>query len=316
MADKKIIVVVGATGAQGGGLARAILADASSGFAVRALTRDVNSDKARELAALGAEVVAADIDDRASLANAFAGAYGAFCVTFFWAHFSPEKELAEASAMAEVAKETGLRHVIWSTLEDTRKRVPLHDNRMPTLMGKYKVPHFDAKGEANNFFADVAVPTTFLLTSFYWDNFIFFGMGPKPGPDGVLAITLPMDDKSLPGMAAEDIGRCAYGIFQAGPEFIGRTIGIAGEHLTGTQMAQSFSQALGREVRYNAVPPEVYRGFGFPGADDLGNMFQYNRDFEAEFTRARSIDLSRRLNPKLQSFDQWLAANKARIPLE
>jgi uncharacterized protein YbjT (DUF2867 family) len=315
MADKKIIAVVGATGAQGGGLARAILEDSSSGFAVRALTRDVNSDKARELAALGAEVVAADIDDRASLANAFAGAHGAFCVTFFWAHFSPEKELAEAKAMAEVAKETGLHHVIWSTLEDTRKRVPLHDNRMPTLMGKYKVPHFDAKGEANNFFADVGVPTTFLLTSFYWDNFIFFGMGPKPGPDGVLAITLPMDDKSLPGMAAEDIGRCAYGIFQAGPEFIGRTVGIAGQHLTGTQMAQSFSQALGREVRYNAVPPEVYRGFGFPGADDLGNMFQYNRDFEAEFTRARSIDLSRRLNPKLQSFDQWLAANKARIPL-
>jgi uncharacterized protein YbjT (DUF2867 family) len=316
MADKKIIAVVGATGAQGGGLARAILEDSSSGFAVRALTRDVNSDKARELAALGAEVVAADIDDRASLTNAFAGAHGAFCVTFFWAHFSPEKELAEAKAMAEVAKETGLHHVIWSTLEDTRKRVPLHDNRMPTLMGKYKVPHFDAKGEANNFFADVGVSTTFLLTSFYWDNFIFFGMGPKPGPDGVLAITLPMDDKRLPGMAAQDIGRCAYGIFQAGPEFMGRTVGIAGEHLTGTQMAQSLSEALGREVRYNAVPPDVYRGYGFPGADDLGNMFQYNRDFEAEFTRARSIDLSRRLNPKLQSFDQWLAANKARIPLE
>ncbi len=316
MADKKIIAVVGATGAQGGGLTRAILEDASGGFAVRAITRDVNSDKARELAALGAEVVAADIDDRASLTKAFAGAHGAFCVTFFWAHFSPEKELAEAKAMAEVAQETGLHHVIWSTLEDTRKRVPLHDSRMPTLMGKYKVPHFDAKGEANYFFADAGVPTTFLLTSFYWDNFIFFGMGPKPGPDGALAITLPMDDKKLPGMAAEDIGRCAYGIFQAGSEFIGRTVGIAGEHLSGAQMAQSLSEALGRAVRYNAVPPEVYRGFGFPGADDLGNMFQYNRDFEPEFTRARSIDLSRRLNPKLQSFDQWLAANKARIPLE
>lgn len=315
MADRKIIAVVGATGAQGGGLARAILEDKNGGFAVRALTRDVNSDKARELARLGAEVVAADIDDPASLTRAFAGAHGAFCVTFFWAHFSPEKELAEAKLMAEAAKETGLRHVIWSTLEDTRKRVPLSDHRMPTLMGRYKVPHFDAKGEADHFFRDLGVPTTFLLTSFYWDNFIFFGMGPKPGPDGMLAITLPMDDKKLPGIAAEDIGRCAYGVFQAGPEFIGKTVGIAGGHPTGAQMAQSFSQALGRAVRYNAVPPEVYRDFGFPGADDLGNMFQYKRDFEPEFTRARSIDLSRRLNPKLQSFDQWLAANKERIPL-
>ncbi len=315
MTDRKIIAVVGATGAQGGGLARAILEDKNGGFAVRALTRDVNSDKARELARLGAEVVAADIDDPASLTRAFAGAHGAFCVTFFWAHFSPEKELAEAKLMAEAAKEAGLRHVIWSTLEDTRKRVPLSDDRMPTLMGRYKVPHFDAKGEADRFFRDLGVPTTFLLTSFYWDNFIFFGMGPKPGPDGVLAITLPMDDKKLPGIAAEDIGHCAYGVFQAGAEFIGKTIGIAGGHPTGAEMAQSFSRALGRAVRYNAVPPEVYRGFGFPGADDLGNMFQYKRDFEPEFVRARSIDLSRRLNPKLQSFDQWLAANKERIPL-
>ncbi|TFG50478.1 MAG: NmrA/HSCARG family protein, partial [Gemmatimonadales bacterium] len=179
MADRKIIAVVGATGAQGGGLVRAILADASGKFTVRAITRDVNSGRAQELAALGAEVVAADVDDVESLKRAFAGAYGAFCVTFFWAHFSPEKELVHAKNMAEAAKQAGVKHVIWSTLEDTRRWVPLSDNRMPTLMGKYKVPHFDAKGEANHFFTDAGVPTTFLLTSFYWDNFIFFGSGPK-----------------------------------------------------------------------------------------------------------------------------------------
>jgi len=140
MAERKIIAVAGATGAQGGGLARAILSDAGSGFAARALTRDVNSDKAKELAKLGAEVVAADVDDVESLKKAFRGAHGAYCVTFFWAHFSPEQELAEATnMMATAAKDTGLQHVIWSTLEDTRKWVPLSDNRMPTLMGKYKV---------------------------------------------------------------------------------------------------------------------------------------------------------------------------------
>lgn len=315
MGEKKIIAVVGATGAQGGGLVRAILNDKNGGFAVRAITRNMQSDKAKELAALGAEVVAADLDSPESLKTAFAGAYGVFCLTNFWEHFSPEKELAQAKAQAQAAKDTGVQHVIWSTLEDTRKWVPLSDNRMPTLMGKYKVPHFDAKGEADAEFAKLSVPTTFLLTSFYWDNLIHFGMGPKKGPDGTLAFTLPMDDKKLPGIAAEDIGKCALGIFKKGREYIGKTVGIAGEHLTGQQMAASLAKALGQPVRYNAVTPEMYRGFGFPGAEDLGNMFQFNRDFEVVFCGARHLDLSRSLNPALQTFDQWLSQNKSRIPL-
>jgi uncharacterized protein YbjT (DUF2867 family) len=316
MPKKDVIAVVGATGAQGGGLARAILNDPGSRFAVRALTRDATSPAARELAKLGAEVVSADVDNPESLKRAFGGAYGAYCVTFFWAHCSPEKEMAEASAMAHAARDAGLRHVIWSTLEDTRKLVPLSDHRMPTLMGKYKVPHFDAKGESDGVFRSLGVPTTFLLTSFYWDNFISFGMGPKRGADGELAITLPMGGKKLPGMSAEDIGRCAYGIFQRGSELTGKTVGIAGEHLTGAQMAAALTKALGQPVRYNDVPPEVYRAFGFPGAEDLGNMFQYNRDFEAEFCGARDLAFSRQLNPALQTFAAWLAANKDRIPVE
>ena len=316
MAEKKIIAVVGATGAQGGGLVRAILADKGGPFAARAITRDVKSETARELAKLGAEVVAADVDNVKSLEKAFEGAYGAYCVTFFWAHFSPEKEKAHAQAMAQAAKYAGVEHVIWSTLEDTRTVVPLSDTRMPTLMGQYKVPHFDAKGEANHFFTDLGVPTTFLLTSFYWDNMISFGMGPKRGPDGKLAITMPMGDKKLPAIAAEDIGRCAYGIFKKGKDYVGRTVGIAGEHLTGAQMAGALTRALGQEVRYNDVPPDAYRSFGFPGAEDLGNMFQFKRDFQQMFCGARDVAFSRSLNPSLQTFDAWLGANKHRIPVE
>jgi uncharacterized protein YbjT (DUF2867 family) len=313
--SKKAIAVVGATGAQGGGLVRAILADPSGAYAARALTRDPNSAKAKELAKLGADVVAADVDDPDSLRKAFAGAHGAFCVTFFWDHLSPEKELTEARAMARAAKDTGVQHVIWSTLEDTRKWVPLDDPRMPTLHGKYKVPHFDAKGEANAAFSELGVPTTFLHTSFYWDNLIHVGMGPKKGPDGKLTFVLPMGDKKLPGIAAEDIGRCAYGIFKRGPELVGKTVGIAGEHLTGAQMAAELSRALGQEVVHGAVTPEVYRTFGFPGADDLGNMFQFKRDFESYYCGARDLAFSRSLNPRLQTFSQWLGANKGRIPL-
>jgi uncharacterized protein YbjT (DUF2867 family) len=316
MAHKKIIAVTGATGAQGGGLVRAILADPAGDFAVRAITRDVHSDKARALAQAGAEVVAADIDDEASLARALRGAHGAYFVTFFWAHFSPEKEIAEARNMAAAAKAAGTRHVIWSTLEDTRNWIPLSDNRMPTLMGKYKVPHFDAKGESNRFFTEAGVPTTFMLTSFYWDNLIYFGMGPKKGPDGSLALTLPMADQPLSGIAAEDIGKCAYGIFKRGGEFVGKTVGVAGEHLSGKDMAAALSRALGQHVHYNAVTPTAYRGFGFPGADDLGNMFQFYAEFPDYFTGVRDLAVARALNPSLQSFATWLAANKTRIPLE
>lgn len=316
MNDKKTIAVLGATGAQGGGLARAILNDSNSEFAVRALTRDASSDKARVLADLGAEVVIVDVDDAQSLKNAYEGAYGAFCVTFFWEHFSADKEIEQARSMAAAAKDAGLKHVIWSTFEDTRKWVPLDDDRMPTLMEKYKVPHFDGKGEANGAFTEAGVPTTFLLTSFYWENFIYFGLGPKADADGNLAITLPMDDKKMPGISAEDIGRCAYGIFKAGPEFIGKTVGIAGGHLTGKEMADAMGAQLGRAIQYNAVSPEVFRGFGFPGAEDLGNMFQFKRDFEDYYCGARDIDVTRSLNPELLSFDAWLAANKELIPLE
>ena len=315
MADRKIIAVLGATGAQGGGLVRAIQADPDAGFVARAVTRDVNSPKAKALAALGAEVVAADVDDGASLERAFAGAHGAFCVTFFWDHFSPSRENAEARSMAAAAKAAGVRHVIWSTLEDTRHWVPLNDDRMPTLMDHYKVPHFDGKGESDICFTEAGVPTTFLLTSFYWENFIYFGMGPKKGPDGVLALTLPMADKPLSGMSAGDIGKCAFGVFKGGDTHIGKLVGIAGEHLTGTQMAASFSRALGQEVRYNAVTPAAYRAFGFPGADDLGNMFQFYAEFADYFTGARDLRVARALNPELLTFDAWLAANKDLIPL-
>jgi uncharacterized protein YbjT (DUF2867 family) len=317
VADKKIIAIMGATGSQGGGLAQAILNDPNGGFGVRAITRDVNSDKARALKAKGAEVVAADIDDVESLKKAFAGAYGVYGVTFFWAHFSPEKENQGAKNIANAAKAAGVQHVIWSTLEDTRKLVPLSDNRMPTLQGKYKVPHFDAKGEVDHVFTDLGLPVTFLLTSFYWDNMYMFKLGaPIKTPDGTHLMTLPMGNKRLSGIASEDIGGCAYGIFKKGKDLIGKTVGIAGEHLTVPQMAEKISKAMGINAKYNEVTPDQFRAFGFPGAEDLGNMFQVYRDFESQVVGARNLDVARSLNPALKSFDQWLAANKSKIPTE
>lgn len=314
MTQKKIITVFGATGAQGGGLVRAILNDKNSEFSVRAVTRDPKSEKAKALSELGAEVVQGDIDDPESLKKTLEGAYGAYFVTFFWDHFSVEKEMEEARRMAEAAKETGLKHVIWSTLEDTRKYIPLDDDRMPTLQGRYKVPHFDGKGEADKYFD--GVPTTFLLASYYWENLIYFGMGPQKGADGKYAITFPMGDKKMAGIAAEDIGKCAYGVFKKGPSVIGKRIGVAGDQLTCKQMAGALSESLNKEVIYNEVTPAVYRSFSFPGADDIGNMFQFYRDFDDVCNATRDVAYSKTLNPELQSFEEWLSHNAGRIPIE
>jgi len=311
---RKIIAVVGSTGAQGGGLCEAMFGDASAEFACRAITRDPGKDKAKALAARGAEVVKADLDDVESLKKAFAGAYGAYCVTNFWEHFSAEKEKAQARNMAEAARAAGVKHVIWSTLEDTRKLMAPTDKRMPLLQEKYRVPHFDAKAEADAFFA--GLPVTLLVTSFYWDNLYAFGLAPKKAADGSYGWMLPMGDKRLSGIAAEDIGRVAFAIFKAGPRYIGRTVGIAGEHLTLARMSDALSRALGIRVNYQAVEPDAYRGFGFPGADEMGNMFQVYRDFEKEVVGARDVEAARALYPALLTFDQWLAKYKSRIPLE
>jgi uncharacterized protein YbjT (DUF2867 family) len=313
---KKIIAITGATGAQGGGLAKAILADKNSEFAVRAITRDINSPKALALKAAGAEVVAGDVDDLDSLTKAFTGAYGAFCVTFYWAHFSPERESKNAENLAKAAKAANVEHVIWSTLEDTRNWVPVDDPRMPTIQGKYKCPHFDAKGEMDHVFTDLGVPTTFLLASFYWDNFIHFGSGPKKGPDGQLALTLPIGKAKMAGVAAEDIGKVAYGIFKKGKSTIGQRIGVSGEHLTGEEMAAKMTKAIGQPVKYNGVPADVYRSFGFPGADDLGNMFQFYDEFEKVCNDMRDVGRSRELGGTVQDFDEWLGRNASRIPLD
>jgi uncharacterized protein YbjT (DUF2867 family) len=322
--EKKIIAVVGATGSQGGGLVQAILADPDRTFAVRALTRNAQSGKAQALAAAGAEVVEADLSDESSLRKAFDGAYGAYVVTNYWVERTPEEEaaqtraemeLVQAEAAAKAAKEVGVTHVIWSTLEDTRPHFG-DDDRVPSLHdGRYKVPHFDAKGEANELFTRLGVPTTFLQTTFYFEA-ITSGMGPVRGEDGKLILTLPMADKPLSGIAAEDIGKTALGIFKRGDEFIGTTVSIAGDHLTGNEYAAALTEALGEPVEYQPHSWDDYRQFPMPIAVEVANMFQFYAEDSDRFTGDRDLDLVRELNPDLQSFKTWLAQHKHEIPLD
>lgn len=308
---KPVIAVVGATGAQGGGLVRAILADPQQRFAARAITRKPDAPAARALAALGAEVVHASLDSEASLAAAFADAYGAYVVTNYWEHYSPERELAQAGNAARALEKSGARHVVWASLVDTRRLVPLSDPRLPTLMDRYKVPHYDAKGEADALFA--RLPTTFLRAPFYWDNLIHFGLGPRRAADGTLELVLPLGERKLPGIAAQDIGPSALGVFARGPSLAGRGIGIAGEHLSGAEMAAQLARALREPVRYVALPFAAYAERGYAGGQDMANMFQYKHDFNALYRAEQSVGDTRALHPGLLDFAGWLAQHAHRI---
>jgi uncharacterized protein YbjT (DUF2867 family) len=314
MSDGRLIAVVGGTGSQGGGLVQAILDDPAHEFRVRVLTRSAQSAKARELAAAGAEIVEADLEDGTSVRTAFDGADGAFVVTNYWAERSPEDEaertradmeLGQADNAALAAKRAGVKHVIWSTLEDTRDVLGA-DGQVPTVDERYKVPHFDAKAEADALFRDYDVPTTFLRTTFFFESFAG-GVGPVRSADGSLLLTMPMADQPLSGIAVADIGKTALGIFKRGPELIGQTVSIAGDHLTGDQYASAFSDAFGETVTYRPISWEDFRAQGFPGAVEMGNMFQYYAQNSARFVGDRDLAAVRTLNPALQSFRDWLA---------
>ena len=160
------------------------------------------------------------------------------------------------------------------------------------------------------------MPTTLFHTSFYWDNLIRFGMQPTRRADGALAFALPMGGAKLPGIAADDVGACAFGVFARGEDLVGKSVGVAGEHLSGAEMAAALTAALGEPVAHADLAPDEYRALGFPGADDLGNMFQFKRDFEHAYRTSRSVACSRELHPGLATFAAWLERNASRIPIE
>jgi uncharacterized protein YbjT (DUF2867 family) len=325
---RKTIVVCGA-------VVDALLRRGAQQFAVRALVRNTTSAKAEALARQGVEVVAANYDEPESLQKAFAGAYGAFCITNYWqVNVGPRpshrrcmfadavshresmdaaREAAQAAALASACKAAGVQHAVWSTLEDTRAFAE-PGSRMPALgpHGEYSVPHFDEKGAADERFRDAGVPTTFLRTSFFFENFLpgAFGLEPKrKAAGGPLVLSLPMAGAKLSCIAVRDIGACAAGCFLVRDGTVDKTVGIAGDHLTGAELASVFSKVLRKEVLYEAADLQAYRASGGPGAEDMANMFQIYIDFEGQFTAARDLSVARKLDPELQSFEAWLTAH-------
>ncbi|XP_027539508.1 nmrA-like family domain-containing protein 1 [Neopelma chrysocephalum] len=293
MAGKKLIVVFGATGAQGGSVARALLDDGT--FRVRAVTRSPRKKAAEELKRRGAEVVKADQDDEPSLEQALQGAYGAFVVTNFWEHCSKEKEIEQGKRLADLSKQ-GLHHVVYSGLENVHKLTG----------GRLEVLHFDGKGEVEEYFQKTDVPATSVRLPFYFENFISI-FKPQKAPQGdTFVLELPMGDTPMDGMAVEDVGPVVVSILKSPGEYIGQVMGLSTGKLTEAEYAAILSQQTGKTVVASKISPEEYEKRDFPGAKELAAMFRFYA-----LKPDRNVALTMKLNPKARTFQQWVADNKA-----
>jgi uncharacterized protein YbjT (DUF2867 family) len=293
-AKKRTILVIGATGAQGGSVARRLLARGK--FGVRCLTRHPDSDMAAALRKAGADVVRGDLDAPETLHPALKGCYGVYGVTNFWEHF--EKEYDQGKNLIDAVAKAGITHFVFSTLPPCKK----------ISGGKLEVPHFDLKAQLEEYVRSLKLNATFVHIAFYFDNFLFF-LPPKKQGDGTFAIGFPQGDVPLAGVAVEDVGSIVAPIFERPDEYLGKVVGIVGDDLTGDQYAEKMTRILGTKVVYNHVPREVFASFGFPGADDLANMFEFNRLYIPN--RQADLKTCRALNPKMQSFESWLKSHKA-----
>lgn len=308
MTEQRTIAVFGATGAQGGSLVKALLAGGE--FKIRALTRNTESEKAKAIAALSSdiELMQADLDDVASIEKAFSGCHGAYVVTNYWEHMDAAREVTQFENATAAAKSADLKHVVLSTFECSREIIKNKDE-YKVFNDKYFVPHFDGKGEHSERL-QAEIPSTLFYTSFYYENFIAFGMGPKKmSVDAPYGVTMPMGESKLTMVSVEDIGKMAAAIF-SDASLIGKSVYVASDHLTVKEIADEFGKVMEEEVVYNAVPVDVYAGFGFPGAEELANMFKFYDEYADHFTSTRDLDEVKKLiEPK--PFSVWLEENKA-----
>ena len=292
----KTILVIGATGAQGGSVARNLLSRGK--FNVRALTRKPDSPAAEALRALGAEIVQGDLDDPASLRAALEGCYGVFGVTNFWEHFAKEAE--QGRNLVNAVAEANVQHFIFSTLPPVAKETG----------GTLRSPHFDLKAEHEELARSLGIPSTFVHVPFYYENFLYF-FPPKPAGDGTYQFGVPQGDTPLAAISVEDVGAVVAPLFEEPEKYIGKVVKLAGDEIPATEYAASMSRATGANIRYAYIPRETFAAFGFPGAEDLADMFEYYRLHIP--SRVQDIETCRALAPNLQSFDTWMAKNGEKL---
>ncbi|XP_048189232.1 nmrA-like family domain-containing protein 1 [Perognathus longimembris pacificus] len=293
MADKKLVVVFGATGAQGGSVARTLLEDGT--FKVRVVTRNPGQRAAKELKQQGAEVVQGDQSDEASMELAMTGAHATFIVTNYWENCSQELEVNQGKLLADLAKRLGLHYVIYSGLENIKK----------LTAGRLAAGHFDGKGEVEEYFRDIGVPMTSVRLPCYFENLLSYFL-PQQAPDGKsYLLDLPMGDIPMDGMAVSDLGPVVLSLLKKPEEYVGQNIGLSTCRHTAEEYATLLTRHIGKTVHHSKITPEDYEKLGFPGARDLANMFRFYA-----LKPDRNIELTLQLNPKARTLDQWLEQHK------
>jgi uncharacterized protein YbjT (DUF2867 family) len=293
MKQKKIILVTGATGAQGGSVANELLKN--NEFKVRILTRNAGSPKAIELEEAGAEIAVGSFEDMESLRLAMKDVYGVFGVTNFWEHF--EKEYEQGKNLIDAVHSSGVEHFIYSSLPDYNK----------LSNGAYSVAHCDIKASLQEYAKSLKIPSTFVHIAFYYENFLSFFPLQKDENDNY-HFGFPQGDTKLSMASPEDMGAIVAAIFDHPAEYIGRTAGVVGEDRTCAEYAAIMSKVLQRNIYYNHIPREIYAAFGFPGAEELANMFEVQRLYI--LNRRMALIESYGLNPAMQTFEKWLLKNK------
>ncbi|XP_073414749.1 nmrA-like family domain-containing protein 1 [Dendrobates tinctorius] len=293
MANKKVLVVFGATGAQGGSVAAALLDDGT--FEVRAVTRDTSKPVAVKLKEAGAEVVSADLDNERSLEAALSGAYGAFLVTNFWEHKSKEKEITQGKLIADLSKRLALEIVVFSGLENVKKLTE----------GKLEVLHFDGKGEIEEYFREIGVPMTSVRLPGYYENLLTF-FRPQKNKDGDgYSLAIPMGDVPLDGMSVTDLGGVVVSILKSPSDHVGKNIGLSTEKLTVAQYAAIMSKVTGKDIKDAKISLEAYEKLGFPEASEVAKMFRF-----LVTKPEQDVDITLKLNPKAKTFEPWMEENK------
>nr|XP_005591179.1 PREDICTED: nmrA-like family domain-containing protein 1 isoform X1 [Macaca fascicularis] len=298
MADKKLVVVFGGTGAQGGSVARTLLEDGT--FKVRVVTRNPGKKAAKELRLQGAEVVKGDQDDQVSMELALNGAYATFIVTNYWESCSQEKEVKQGKLLADLAKHLGLHYVVYSGLQNIKK----------LTAGRLTAAHFDGKGEVEEYFRDIGVPMTSVRLPCYFENFLSHFL-PQKAPDGKsYLLSLPTGDVPMDGMSVSDLGPVVLSLLKMPEKYIGQNIGLSTCRHTAEEYAALLTKHTHKVVHDAKMTPEDYEKLGFPGARDLANMFRFYA-----LRPDHDIELTLRLNPKALTLDQWLEQHKGDFAL-
>lgn len=279
MADKNIILVTGATGHQGGAVARNLF---GTRFQVRALTRDPQQKAATELREKGADVVQGTFDDPASLEKAMEGVYGVFSVQNFW-EAGYDREVEQGIRVADTAERAGVEHFVYSSVGSADQDTG--------------IPHFDSKYEVEQHLQTLDLPATIIRPVFFMNNWES-DMMKNMVLDGTLAQPLSPDTR-LQQIEANDIGVFAALAFQKPDEWIGRELDIAGDEPTMQEVVEAFSDALGREVSYYQVPWDDFRA---QAGDEYADMYRWFEDvgYQAD------IEALRRQHEGLTTFRQYL----------